>query len=266
MAICLSIPAYAAVSVSPTKIEINANKVKNNYVTTAVEVKGDATQPMRFKAYAGYFEVKENGELNIIDDSNAPENIASKLRFVPSEFTVPPGKSQKLRVNVANLKTLPEGESRAIIFIEDINVKEINLEQRTSGHGAQIILKSRIGIPVYVDKGKFTKRADVENFELTSDAKGLYAKMNIVSSGNSKIRYTGNVQIFNGKKIVDEFNLDGGVVPPKSTHVLQQKISTSKITEAGSYTVRVIISYLDENGNKKNIKQEKVLQLKGEKV
>ena len=37
-----------------------------------------------------------------------------------------------------------------------------------------------------------------------------------------------------------------------------------KVKEAGDYTVRVIMSYLDENGSKKNIKKDAILQIKGE--
>ena len=40
-ALMIGIPAYASIVVSPTRIEINENKLKNNYVTSAVEVKGD---------------------------------------------------------------------------------------------------------------------------------------------------------------------------------------------------------------------------------
>ena len=36
IALAIGIPAYASITVSPTRIEINANKVKNNYATTAV--------------------------------------------------------------------------------------------------------------------------------------------------------------------------------------------------------------------------------------
>ena len=40
IAIGICIPTYASVAVSPTKVEINANKIRNNYVTTAVEIRG----------------------------------------------------------------------------------------------------------------------------------------------------------------------------------------------------------------------------------
>ena len=67
IAFAISIPAYASITVSPTRIEINANKVKNNYATTAIEVKGSSTTPMRFKAYTGYFNISDTADLKILD-------------------------------------------------------------------------------------------------------------------------------------------------------------------------------------------------------
>ena len=42
IALGLAVPAFASVAVAPTRVEINANKLKNNYVTTAIE--GTATK------------------------------------------------------------------------------------------------------------------------------------------------------------------------------------------------------------------------------
>lgn len=263
IALAVSVPTYASIVVSPTKIEINANKVRNNYATCAVEVKGDETKPMRFKAYSGYFKVSDKSELILIDEKGDPNDISSKLRFVPSEFTIPPGKSQKLRVNIANIKSLPDGESRAIIYLEDVNAKEITVPNN-AGIGAQLILKTRVGVPVYVDKGKFVKKGDIESFEIVKEKDGLYTKMKVVSTGNSKIRYTAIVQIIKGKKLIDEYGLAGKVVGVDNFYIAKEKIETDKIKEAGDYTVRVVLSYFDENGNRKNIKKDAILKITGE--
>ena len=43
----------------------------------------------------------------------------------------------------------------------------------------------------------------------------------------------------------------------------KQKIVTDNITESGQYVLRMIISYFDENGKKKNIKKETILNIQG---
>ena len=42
------------------------------------------------------------------------------------------------------------------------------------------------------------------------------------------------------------------------------KIKTDKISEAGDYTLKLVLYYTDENGNRKNIKKDAILQIKGE--
>lgn len=258
----IGVPAYASIAVSPTRIEINANKIKNNYVTSAIEIKGDATKPMRFKAYTGYFTISDTSEMIINDKSTDAHNMANKVRFVPSEFTIPAGKAQKMRVNIANLKSLPDGESRAIIYIEDVNTKEYSVPN-SAGIGAQLILKTRVAIPVYIDKGNFTKKADVESFEIVKGKDGLYTKMKVVSTGNSRARYSGVIQIIQGKKLIGEYQLDPGVVGGNNTTTALQKIKTEKITKAGDYTLRLIFSYKDEKDNRKNIKKDAILKITG---
>ena len=59
IALAIGIPAYASITVSPTRIEINANKIKNNYATTAIEVRGVQDKAIRYRAYTGYFEIDD---------------------------------------------------------------------------------------------------------------------------------------------------------------------------------------------------------------
>ena len=259
----LTVPAFASIAVSPMRVEINANKVRNNYVTTALEVRGDANVPVRFKATSGYFDIDDKGEAVMPETSTSPYDLSKKIRFVPAEFNVQPGKTQKLRINVANLKSLPDGESRAMLYIEDINPKEYNIPTGRAGIGAQLIVKTRMGIPVYIDKGKFTKSAKIESCELTQ-AKGT-VKLNtkIASTGNSRVRYTAKLQFAQGKKLIAEKDVTGGVIPGGKTFTKSETIDVKDVP-SGEYTVKLIVSYLDENDKRKNIKNEQNIIIQGE--
>jgi len=248
--------AHASIAVSPLKIEINANKVKANYVTTAIEVKGDAKDVMRFKLYSEFFDISTKNDMIMIAKSDSPYNIAKKIRFVPSEFTVQPGKTQKVRVNIANLKSLPDGESRAILYIEDVNTKEYNVPTGVSGIGAQMIVKTRIGVPVYIDAGKVQKIGDIENFEVKSTNKGLFYDLKIVSTGNSKIRANGKIQISQDKKLIDEQRVAEVVTGGNNYTLIHNKIDTSKLAAGQDYTIRVCLTYQDENGKTKKMIKE----------
>ena len=264
VALVMTVPVFASVAVAPTRVEINANKIKNNYITTAIEVKGDSQVPMRFKVYPGYFTIDNKGEVLMVDKAtNDPHDLSKKIRFVPSEFTVAQGKNQKVRLNIANLNQLTDGESRTMLYIEDVNPKEMNIPTGNAGINAQLIVKTRVGVPVYIDKGKVTKDADIEYLNIVKEKNDYYTDMKVVSKGNSKIRYSGKVQIVQGKKLVSEYNLSEKVVGANNFYVDKQKVEMNNIKETGEYTLRTVLSFFDENGKRKNIKKETNLVIQG---
>ena len=257
--------AFASIAVAPMRLEIDANKFKGNYLSTSVNVTGDTRKPMRFRVTAGYFKLNENNDLMVLpNDPNDVYDISKKIKYVPSEFTVLPGKSQRVRLNILNLKKLADGESRAILFIEDVDPKEYAVDTGRAGYGAQLIVKTRLGVPIYIDRGKVSKVGEIEYLKVVQGKDGLYSEIKINSTGNSRIRYTGNIQIIQGKKLIDEYTIDGHVVGFGTSYITKDKIKTDKIKGAGEYTLRAIISYTDGNGKKQNIKQETPLNIKGE--
>ena len=257
-ALMIMAEVQASISVAPMRLEINANKIKGNYLTTSINVKGDMKKPMRFRVTKGYFTLNEKGLVNMVEDTdtNDPHDIQKNIRFVPSEFNVMPGKSQRVRINIVNLNQLPDGESRAILFIEDVNPKEYNYDTGRAGIGAQLIVKTRICVPVYVDKGNFTKVGDIEYLNIKKENDGLYTEIKVLSKGNSRIRYAGRIQIIDGKKLVDEYGIDGSVVGDNNFYISKDKIKTDKLTAGHEYILRAVLTYDDGKGKKVNMTKE----------
>jgi hypothetical protein len=85
IATMIAIPAYANITVSPTKLEINANKIKSNYATMAVDVRGSNQKAVRYRAYTEYFEIDENAQMKKPDGKNNPHNILTKCSFQPKD-------------------------------------------------------------------------------------------------------------------------------------------------------------------------------------
>ncbi|MCQ2743706.1 MAG: hypothetical protein MJ230_02775 [bacterium] len=260
IALIIALPTFASVAVAPTKLEINSTRFKTNYVTSALEIKGNDKTPTRYRAFAEYFKVNEKGELVMIEKSDEPQNIAKKLRFIPSEFTVAQGKNQKLRVNIPNLNTLVDGESRAVLYIEDVNPKEYMLDTGRPGIGAQLIIKTRVAVPIYVDHGKAVRNAEIEYAKINKQKDGYYLEMKVTDSGNSKARCNGMIQISEAKKLKTETKLQEFVVAPGSYNIVKTKINTDKL-EPGTYSARVVVTYRDINEKMKTLKQEIELNL-----
>ena len=255
--------AHASIAVAPMRLEINANKVKGNYLTTTINVQGDKHKPMRFKVTKGYFTLNERAELNMVENENTkdPHDMSKNVKYVPSEFNVMPGKSQRVRINIVNLNQLPDGESRAILFVEDVDPKEINIPTGREGYGAQLVVKTRLGIPIYLDKGNVQKIGEIEYLKIIKQADGLYTEMKVNSKGNSRVRYEGKVQIVKDKKLIDEYRIDGHPVAHEKYYIAKDKIKTDKLTK-GEYILRMILSYDDGKGKKQQIKEEVPLIVK----
>lgn len=252
----------ATISVAPTRLEINADKQRANYITTALDVRGDSKKPMRFKAYTEYFTIDEKGEMVMIEKSDDQYNIAKKIKFVPSEFTVQPGKNQKLRVNIAGLNQLQKGEHRAVIYLEDVNPKEYNVDTGRPNIGAQLIVKTRMGIPVYIDKG-VTRKGEIEEFTLNQTKDGFTADMKILSTGNTRIRYNAKIQIIKDNDLIEEVSLPSNVIGQNSFIKKQENFKLNK-TPSGVYTARLVISFTDQNNKKQVIKKETTINIQGE--
>ena len=261
LGLALAAPAYASIAVAPTRIELNANKVKNNYITTVVEVRGSSKEPIRFKAYPSFFKISEKSDVILLEKTNDPHDLSKKLRFVPSEFNVAAGKTQKVRINVSNINSLPDGESRAMLYIEDINPAQYSIPTGMNGIGAQVILKTRVGVPIYIDKNA-TKIGDIESLQFVTENNSNYAVMKVVSTGNSRIRYKGKIQILDGKKLLSETNVDEVAVGGENFYVDKCQLDLSKVP-AGEHTMRAVISYNDQNGKIKNVKKEIVIKVEG---
>ena len=252
----------ASISLAPTRLEINADKQRGNYITTAIDVRGDVQKPMRFKAYTEYFTINEKGEMVMIEKSDDPYNLAKKIKFVPSEFTVQPGKNQKFRVNIAGLNQLQNGEHRAVIYLEDVNPKEYNLETGRSNIGAQLIVKTRMGVPVYVDKG-VTRKGEIDEFSIEQSKEGFVSNIKILSTGNTRIRYNAKIQIIEGKNLIDEADLSSCVVGQNNYIKKKEFIKFNKVP-VGTYTARLIVTYTDQNNKKQSMKKETTLNIQGE--
>lgn len=247
-------PSFAAIKVTPTLIELDANNAKGDYLTTSFMVQAENDETIRFKLYPEYFTITDEGKMNSIVDSKNKDNLVPHVRFVPNEFTLKNGSKQLVRVTFTDLKNLPEGESRMVMFIEDVKAKEIMLPNKTQNINTRLIVKTRLGIPFYADKGRYVKAGSFNNLEVMQNEKNLVYKIDLSSKGNSKIRYTGKGQIIQNGNLVGEFRLNGNTV--RGGGIFSETKALPENLKEGNYTLRVILTYKNEKGENKNLIKE----------
>lgn len=248
--------SYGAVKITPTILELDTTGTKGNYLTSSFSVQGGENETIRFKVYPEYFRISQAGTMEILEQTDASDSLIKNARFVPNEFTLQNGNTQKVRLTIADVNSLQDGESRMVLFLEDVAAKELFLPSGNRNVQTKLIVKTRVGIPVYVDKGHFVKCAKVENFDIQQSEKDINLALKILSEGNSKVRCSGKAQIIRNKKLIGEYPIKNNVAGANSFIITNEQIPTKDITENGDYTLRLIINYKDEKGRLKSIIKE----------
>ncbi len=252
-------PAFATVKVMPTLIELNANKSRGDYLTTSFTVQADKNETVRFKLYPEYFTITDDGKMDAKPTSNNADNLISHARFVPNEFTLKNGVPQIVRVTFTDLKNMPDGESRMVMFIEDVAAKEILLPNANKNLNTRLIVKTRLGIPIYVDKGRFVKAGNFDDLKVEKNNKDLVYKMNLSASGNSKVRYHGKAQIIKGNQLIKEFPVSSNTIRAKG--IFKETGTLPDNLDGGEYILKVILTYKNEKGENKNLIKEAQFQV-----
>ena len=222
----------AAIKVTPTILELNTNNARSNYLTASFDIQGDKNETIRFKVYPEYFKISQTGTMDIYENTDEADSLIKNARFVPNEFTLQNGKSQKVRLTIANLNTLKDGESRMVLFLEDVAAKELFLPSGQKDVQTKLLIKTRVGIPVYVDKGRFVKCAKIDTLNVEKNKNEINAALKIISEGNSKVRYTGKAQIIKDKKLIAEYPIKSNVVGSNSFLFTSEDIPIENITES----------------------------------
>lgn len=58
-------PSFAAIKVTPTLIELDANNAKGDYLTTSFMVQAENDETIRFKLYPEYFTITDEGKMSV---------------------------------------------------------------------------------------------------------------------------------------------------------------------------------------------------------
>lgn len=250
--------ASAAIRVSPGYVEIDGNKTKKDYITGAFTVEGGKDETVRFKIYPVFFEYDTKGRFVELEDNAQKNSLIGKLKFYPMEFTCKNGNPQKIRFTITNLKTLPTGESRLVLFLEDVDTKEIVIRKANGQAGGKIIVKTRVGVPVYLDRGMYTKRGTLDAIALKKVGDEFACEYKISSHGNSKIRYSGMAMLSQGGKLIKTMDVYGMTVEGGKFLDTAQRLDFPKdqIVAGQEYKLKFVLTYRDEKGSEKVLKKE----------
>ena len=61
--------------------------------------------------------------------------------------------------------------------------------------------------------------------------------------------------------LIKEYDMRGGTVGGNNYRIFREKINTADIKDSGEYSLRIIISYFDQNDKKINLKKETTINI-----
>ncbi len=246
----------AGMKISPVKFEFNPGK-NQKYITGAIQINSTGNDPLRLRIYPGYFEVSNEGSIRVDFPESYPKKDIKNIFFNPEEITLNPYKKQIIRFTIPDLDKLPDGESRAVLFIENKKVRTKKLPSPKEGINANLLIKNRFAVPIYVSKGKVLRKGNIEKLNVKKlEDKDYEFELAIASKGNSHIRLNGVVQLIHKKEIIKEFKVKNIPVLPDKKRTIKGKMPLDLMENSSDYTLKTKLYYLNEDNRKKRLIKE----------
>ncbi len=248
----------AAIKVSPATVEIDANKIKKDYLAGSFSVEGGKDETIRFKIYPEFFEHDKKGGYIKLPDKGQPNSLIDKVKFYPAEFTCKDGIPQKVRFTITDIKSLPPGESRLALFLEDTQTKEYLIQKASGQIGGRIIVKTRMGVPIYLNKGNYSRKGTLDAVAFKKSGDDYICEYKVSSLGNSRLYYSGFAYISQEGKLIKTIPVNPASVDPSKMLEKIQKLNIEKgdLEDGKEYDIKFVLTYNDENNKPKILKQE----------
>jgi P pilus assembly chaperone PapD len=124
--------------------------------TFGVTVANPGKVPLRVRAYVSDWNSTLTGDMEFLPVGKAPHTAAGYLKVTPSQFVVPAGQAQTVRISATVPAGQEAGERHGIVFFETTPPQAPRKSQ-----GTNVLFSQRIGCTVYVDVGAVKRQATV---------------------------------------------------------------------------------------------------------
>ncbi len=237
--LCLSfgLSVFTAIStIAPVKAEqynvapmVTIATAKSGQAKGSINVTNSGKEPLRMRIYAEDFTYDR--KQGFTSTGNHAKSAIPYLQFSPRELVIPPGVTRNVRVGTTLLPSLPDGEYRAVLFVEDL--KEQDVKANT---GNAVIIKTRVASVFYVSKGAASADLQVNTAIWDNTAK----KLNIVlSNKGKKTDYTTiNWQVGKDGKQIAKDRILGVLVQSENEREVTLQVGEKNLSlPSGNYTL-----------------------------
>jgi P pilus assembly chaperone PapD len=186
-ALALDIPKVMSqvhLGVSPPRIEVEMN---NKGRSQTINIVNFASKPVEMRAFVRTWTMNENNELEDIQSSD--QSLDQWIAFTPSRFTIPANGSQTIRFAIRPKVKPPNGEHRAIIYIEEIPLQN---KQNTPA----VTTVARMGVVVYAYSGEIKRVGAINSMNIDTQGNAIRAVFDVSNTGNAHVRIKGQYAIW----------------------------------------------------------------------
>jgi hypothetical protein len=213
--------------VSPLRLEVSSYP---GVVTREISVKnGDAYNEAIVSVYKGDWNLSKSGKILYYPADSLPCSCSGWITINPSEFILPPGAIQTVRVTF-EIPSESKGGFWSVIFFEGKPPEE---EEWTP----LVRLAGRVGITAYLDvAGTTFKEAEIKKMEL---GKGGNLKIEIANKGNIWLRPRVNYWVSRGESEIYRDSLGSSVILPESVREYELEFKDVKVQKGDKIVARV---------------------------
>ena len=202
---------------------------KSGQAKGSINVTNSGKEPLRMRIYAEDFTYDR--KQGFTSTGNHAKSAVPYLQFSPRELVIPPGVTRNVRVGTTLLPSLPDGEYRAVLFVEDLKEQDVK-----ANSGNAVIIKTRVASVFYVSKGATSADLQVNTVVWDNTAK----KLNIVLSNKGKKTDYPNInwQINKDGKQIAKDRILGVLVQSENEREVALQVGDKNLSlPSGNYTL-----------------------------
>jgi len=171
--------------VSPPRVELRLGAGAAE--TNVIVVRNEGARAARVKVYLEDWTLTPTGGINYLRAGKDPRSCAAWLQVNPRDFRLEPGLSRQVRYTLTVPPGAKEGGYHTAILFEFMPaVAGLVLgEKRMGAHG-------RIATIVYETVGKPEIKAQLQDFQVSLEKKGLVFKLVLANQGEGHFRLKGS--------------------------------------------------------------------------
>jgi hypothetical protein len=235
-----------SVSISPLVVEAESHRGQSS---TTITITNTDTETFRAKLYPLDFGYDKDGGFKIV-----PSHAQSAIPYIQlsqREIEIPAGSTRKVRVDVTMPPSVPDGEYRAIVYVEDLKERTV-----VDAKGAETLVKIRVGSQIFVRKidGQAAIVPQLKVSGVAWNAPTQNLQFTFQNQGGGTANISTNWQLKQSNKSIANGRIDGTVVLGNSERlgginladVTPAGLSPGEYQVSGKITYRVRADRLEE--------------------